>query len=70
MKYNYFEGGSSMLKMKKYLCFLLYILLPVLIITGCEEEGDENPIIGIIHTIINFIHIVCSRAEPNTTVQM
>ena len=35
-----------MLKMNNKQCFLLFILLTVLLITGCEEEGDEDVIIG------------------------
>ena len=35
-----------MLKMNNKLCFLLYILLTLLLITGCEEEADEDAIIG------------------------
>ena len=35
-----------MLKMNNKLYFLLYILLTLLLITGCEEEADEDAIIG------------------------
>ena len=35
-----------MLKMNNKQCFLLFILLAVLLITGCEEEVDEDVIIG------------------------
>jgi len=35
-----------MLKMNNKQCFLLFILLTVLLTTGCEEEVDEDIIIG------------------------
>ena len=35
-----------MLKMNNKQCFLLFMLLTVLLITGCEEGVDENIIIG------------------------
>ena len=35
-----------MLKMNNKQCFLLFILLTVILITGCEEEVDEDIIIG------------------------
>ena len=46
LNYNNSVGGFSMLKMNNKQCFLLSILLTILLITGCEEEVEEDKIIG------------------------
>ena len=59
-----------MLKMNNKQCFLLFILLTVLLITGCEEEVDEDVIIGIWTTssFEKYENMDCTGSLENTQI--
>ena len=59
-----------MLKMNNKQCFLLFILLTVLLITGCEEEVDEDIIIGkwTTSSFAEYENMNCTGSLENTQI--